>query len=131
MNVLGIIVLKPGPVRRADPGPGRLGPGTGPSLSKNPLGSWPGETRSTRYPGKPDWDPASFFFFFLIYMDVKPRRFGLSFSISTFSQKPNWGYQRAEDFKVNHLIKNIFAPTEKNCKALKFQFKENKKKKKS
>jgi len=41
-------VLKPGPARRVDPGPGRPGPGTGPGLSKNPRGSWPGETRSTR-----------------------------------------------------------------------------------
>ena len=61
MNVLGIIVLKPGPVRRADPGPGRLGPGTGPSLSKNPLGSWPGETRSTR--ANPTETRPLFFFF--------------------------------------------------------------------
>jgi len=41
-------VLKPGPARRVDPGPGRPGPGTGPGGGKNPLGSWPGETRSTR-----------------------------------------------------------------------------------
>jgi hypothetical protein len=42
--------------RRVDPGPGRPGHGTGPGLSKNPPGSWPGETRSTRRvdPGKPD-----------------------------------------------------------------------------
>ena len=56
------IVLKPGPARRVDPGPGRPGPGTGPGLSKNPPGSWPGETRSTRRvnrnpvdPGKPGY----------------------------------------------------------------------------
>ena len=42
------IVLKPGPARRVDPGPGRSRPGTGPGLSKNPSGSQPGETRSTR-----------------------------------------------------------------------------------
>ena len=47
-SVLERIVLKPGPARRVDPGPGRPGPGTGPGLSKNPLGSWPGGTRSTR-----------------------------------------------------------------------------------
>ena len=41
-------VLKPGPARRADPGPDRPGPGTGPGGGKNPLGNWPGETRSTR-----------------------------------------------------------------------------------
>jgi hypothetical protein len=40
-----IIVLKPGPARRVNPGPGH---GTGPGLSKNPPGSWPGETRPTR-----------------------------------------------------------------------------------
>jgi len=34
----GSIVLKPGPARRVDPGPGRPGPGTGPGLSKNQLG---------------------------------------------------------------------------------------------
>jgi len=27
---------------------GRPGPGTGPGEGKNPLGNWPGETRSTR-----------------------------------------------------------------------------------
>jgi hypothetical protein len=41
-------VLKPGPARRVDPGPGRPGPRTGPGGGKNPLGNWPGETRSTR-----------------------------------------------------------------------------------
>jgi len=41
-------VLKPGPAWRVDPGPGRPGPGTGPGGGKNPLGNWPGETRSTR-----------------------------------------------------------------------------------
>jgi len=43
-----ISVLKLGPARRVDPGPGRPGPGTGPGGDKNPLGNWPGETRSTR-----------------------------------------------------------------------------------
>jgi len=33
------IVLKPGPARRADPGPGRPGPEIGPGLNKNPVGS--------------------------------------------------------------------------------------------
>jgi len=46
------IVLKPGPARWVDPGPGRPGPGTGPGLSKNPAGSWPGETRSTQNPAE-------------------------------------------------------------------------------
>jgi hypothetical protein len=43
-----VIVLKPGPARRVDPGPGWPGHGTGPGLSKNPPGSWPGKTRSTQ-----------------------------------------------------------------------------------
>jgi len=32
-------VLRPGPARRVDPGPGRPGPGTGPGEGKNPLGN--------------------------------------------------------------------------------------------
>jgi len=48
----GNIVLKPGPARQVDPGPVRTGSGTGPGLSKNPPGSWPGETRATR--ARPD-----------------------------------------------------------------------------
>ena len=55
------IVLKPGPARRVDPGPGRPGPRTGPGLSKNPLGSWPGETRATRV--NPTETRPLFFFF--------------------------------------------------------------------
>jgi len=43
-----IIVLKSGPARQVDPGPGQPGPRTGLGGGKNPLGSWPGETRSTR-----------------------------------------------------------------------------------
>ena len=68
-SLLGMpsIVLKPGPARRVNPGPGRARPGTGPGLSKNRVGSWPGETRN---PG----DPASFFY---IYKALKWRRFGL------------------------------------------------------
>jgi hypothetical protein len=47
-------VLKSGPARQVDPGPGRPGPGIGPGGGKNPLGNWPGETRSTRTkPGRP------------------------------------------------------------------------------
>jgi hypothetical protein len=49
--------LKPRPARRVDPGPSRLGPGTGPGVGKNPIGRWPGETWSTRqdsgHPVKP------------------------------------------------------------------------------
>ena len=91
------IVLKPGPARRVDPGPGRPGHGTGPGLSKNPPRSWSGETRSTRNPA----ETRPLFFF---YVDVKWSRFKLSFSISTFSQKPNRGFQS----------KSVLAPTERN-----------------
>jgi hypothetical protein len=68
-------VLKPGPARRVDSGPGRPGPETGPGGGKNPLGSWPGETRSTRRvdpgtgpPGQTQLRPDLFFF---ILIDVK------------------------------------------------------------
>ena len=61
-------VLKPGPARRVDPGPGRPGLGTGPGEGKNPLGNWPGETRSTRRvdpgpgpPGQTRVRPGQFF----------------------------------------------------------------------
>ena len=64
-------VLKPGPARRVNPGLGRLWSGTGPGGGKNPLGNWPGETRSTRDPGHPAETRS------LIYIDVKGRRFGL------------------------------------------------------
>jgi len=47
------IVLKPGPARRVDPGPGRPGHETGPGLSKNSPGNWPSGTRSTRDPADP------------------------------------------------------------------------------
>jgi len=50
-------------------------------------------------PGKPVWDPASFF-----YVDVKRSRFKLSFPISTFSQKPNREFQS----------KLVLAPTKRN-----------------
>ena len=81
-------VLKPGPARRVDPGPGRPGPGTGPGGGKNPLGNWPGETRSTRDPvhpaGRPGtrstrWDPAVYF----IYV------YKLNNVVFGFSRKPN------------------------------------------
>jgi hypothetical protein len=57
--------LKPGSARQVDLGPGRPEHRTGPNLSKNPLGSWPSETRSTRV------NPAETRpFFFNIYMSV-------------------------------------------------------------
>jgi len=39
VQVVPQLVLKPGPARRVDPGPGRPRPETGPGLSKNPLRS--------------------------------------------------------------------------------------------
>jgi hypothetical protein len=47
-DIVMCIVLKPGPAWRVDPGPSQPEPGTGPGLSKNPLESWPGETRLTQ-----------------------------------------------------------------------------------
>jgi hypothetical protein len=46
-------VLRPGPARRVNPGPGRPGPMVGPGLSKKQAGNWPGQTRSTRDPAGP------------------------------------------------------------------------------
>jgi len=61
-----IKVLKPGPARRVDPRPG---PGDRSGGGKNQLGSWPGETRSTRLvdpgpgpPGQTRVRPGLFFF---------------------------------------------------------------------
>jgi hypothetical protein len=42
------IVIKPGPARRVDPGPGRPGGWTGPGLIKDRLWQQPGQTRATR-----------------------------------------------------------------------------------
>jgi hypothetical protein len=84
------IVLKPGLARRVDPGPGRPGHGTGPSLSKNPPGSWPSETRSTRDPagsGKPGWDSTSFFY---ICIKVKRRIWTMHWcKIATITNREN------------------------------------------
>ena len=56
--------------------PGRPEPGIDPGGGKNPLGNWPGKTRSTWQvdpgPGPPDQ------FFFLILTVIKRRRFCLS-----------------------------------------------------
>jgi hypothetical protein len=64
------------------PGPGRPGPRTGPGGGKNPLGNWPGETRSTHWvdqgpgpPGQTRVRPGQFFFNILTV--IKRRRFGL------------------------------------------------------
>jgi hypothetical protein len=76
-----IIVLKPGPARRVDPGPGRPGHETGPGLSNNPPGSWPGETRLT-------WvNPVKTRFFFFICIEVKRQRW-TSFSLHVFVISP-------------------------------------------
>ena len=63
-------VIKPGPARRVDPGPGRPGGWTGPGLTKDRLWQQPGQTRVTRWvdpgpgrPGEPGRDPVFFFFF--------------------------------------------------------------------
>ena len=74
-----------GPAGR--PGPGRPGPETGPGGGKNPLGNWPGETRSTRWvdpgpgpPGQTRVRPGQFFFILAV---TKRQRFGLCHSISS------------------------------------------------
>jgi hypothetical protein len=56
-------VIKPGPARRVDPGPGRPGGWTGPGLTKDWLWQQPGQTRATRWvdPGEPGRDPVFFF----------------------------------------------------------------------
>jgi hypothetical protein len=62
------------PAWRFDPRPGRPGPGTEPGLSKNQLGIWPGETRSTRNPvdlGKLSY---STYFFIYIYTPTHVKR---------------------------------------------------------
>jgi hypothetical protein len=45
---LSSIVIKPGPARRVDPGPGRPGGWTGSGLIKDRLWQQPGQTRVTR-----------------------------------------------------------------------------------
>ena len=57
-------VIKPGPTRRVDPGPGRPGGWTGPGLTKDRLWQQPGQTRATWDPGEPGRNPVFFFFFF-------------------------------------------------------------------
>jgi hypothetical protein len=80
--MIGSIVLKPGPARRVDLGPGQPRLGTGSGLSKNPSRIWPGETRRVDpEPGRPRQTrlrPDLFFFYIYIYIagnDVV--RFGL------------------------------------------------------
>jgi hypothetical protein len=101
---VSISVLKLGPARRVDPGPGRPGPGTGPGGGKNPFGSWPGETRSTRQvdpgPSPPGWDPVYFFF---ILIDVKRRRFGLCFKGQ--NDEEQWSGIGHIDYRANLINK--------------------------
>ena len=52
-------VIKPGPARRVDPGPGRPGGWTGPGLTKDRLWQQPGQTQATQ--ANPD--ETRFFFF--------------------------------------------------------------------
>jgi hypothetical protein len=48
LQIVISIVIKPGPARRVDPGPGRPGGWTGPGLIKDRLLQQPGQTRATR-----------------------------------------------------------------------------------
>jgi len=74
-------VLRPGPARRVNPGPGRPGPVAGPGLSKKQAGNWPCQTRSTRRvdpgPGRPGQTRLRPGFIFFIFLCPKRRRFGL------------------------------------------------------
>ena len=65
------IVFKPGPARRVDLRPGRPGHGTRQGGGQNPLGNWPGQTRSTWWvdpgpspPGQTRVRPDHLFFYF-------------------------------------------------------------------
>jgi hypothetical protein len=75
--MLAAIVLKLGPAWRVDPRPGQPGPGTGPGLSKNPSGSWPGETRSTRNRVTRANPAETRPLFLYIYIAVKRHRIGI------------------------------------------------------
>ena len=83
---------------------GRPGPGTGQGGGKNPFGSWPGETRSTRQvdpgPGPPGWDPV---YFFYILIDVKRRRFGLCFKGQ--NDEEQWSRIGHIDYRANLINK--------------------------
>ena len=82
-------VLRPGPARRVDPGPGRPGSVAGPGPSKKQAGNWPGQTRSTRRvdpgtgrPGQTRLRPGYIFFIYpharndvvLAFTIKKPKR---------------------------------------------------------
>ena len=63
-------VIKPGPARRVDPGPGRPGGWTGPGLTKDQQWQQPGQTRATR--ANPDETRfVCLFFFFFQMWDLK------------------------------------------------------------
>ena len=55
-------VLRPGPTRRVDPGPGRPGSVAGPGLREKQVGNWPGQTWSTRDPAGPAETQVYFFY---------------------------------------------------------------------
>jgi hypothetical protein len=55
--------LKPGSAKRVDPGPSRPRPGTSSGGGKNPLGSWPGGTQSTRRVDPGPGPPGLFFLY--------------------------------------------------------------------
>ena len=64
-------VIKPGPARRVDPGPGRPGGWTGLGLTKDRLWQQPGQTRVTRWvdpgPGRTRMRPDFFCFLFFFF----------------------------------------------------------------
>jgi len=69
---LFVIVIKPGPARRVNPGPGRPGGWVGPGLIKDRLWQQPGKTRATRM--RPDfffqmWDLKSISIYTLCFQE--------------------------------------------------------------
>jgi len=95
--VVKCIVLRPGP-----------GPGTGPGEGKNPLGNWPGKTRSTRRvdpgPGPPGQTRVRPGLFFFSLIDVKRCRFGLCFrgqnDEEQWSRIGHFNYRLQSNFKT-------------------------------
>ena len=78
--MIGSIVLKPGPARRVDLGPGQPRLGTGSGLSKNPSRIWPGETRRVDpEPGRPRQTRLRPDLFFFLYIYIHSRKWRRSF----------------------------------------------------
>ena len=94
-ETLWIIVLKPGPARRVDQGPGRPGHGTGPGGGQNPLGNWPGRpdgsTWDPVHPAKPGWDPTTLFSTFPV---IKRRRL---MTLKTYNHTEKRSRRRSEE----------------------------------